>query len=165
MPEAPVRYILDSSFFLSGFQLPEGHLFTVPEVVAEVREDRKELRFAVSLGLVVREPDAPFVGRIEEAAEKSGDIFRMSGVDVKLLALALELEGVLITDDYSMQNTAALVGIRFESRGERGITRVETWYHRCRYCGVYQERHYPDCPICGGPMRTTRKPPHGTDGM
>jgi len=160
MPGTTAKYILDSSFFLSGFQLPDGELYTVPQVVDEVRPGRKELGFASALGLSIRSPDEKFILTVQETAEKSGDISRMSLVDLSLVALAFELNGTLLTDDYSMQNTAQLLGVHFKPLGQKGITRVETWYFRCRYCGKYQNKKYPDCPICGGPMKTTRRPPN-----
>lgn len=155
-------YILDSSFFLSGMQPPEGELFTVSEVVDEVRPDRKELGFASALGLSVLTPNDDSIHAVEDAARKTGDISRMSTVDVQLVALAFQLSGILLTDDYSMQNTARSMNVDFRPLAQQGIRKVVTWYHRCRYCGQYQEKHYEECPTCAGPMKTTRKPPAGT---
>ena len=162
MPGTPARFILDSSFFLSGFQIPEGDLYTIPQVVDEVRPERKELLFSMAKGLSVITPSDPSIRTVEEASRGTGDIQRLSKTDIDLIALALEIEGVLLTDDYSMQNTAQVLGVCFKPLGQKGITRVETWYVRCRYCGKYQTKEYPDCPICGGPMRTTRRPPEGS---
>jgi UPF0271 protein len=41
--------------------------------------------------------------------------------------------------------------------GLKGITRVIRWNYLCTGCGkVFKEEH-PDCPICGSPLRTTRR--------
>lgn len=152
-------YILDSSCFLSGIQPPAGILYTVPGVVDEVRPGRKELGFARALGLEVRTPAPGSIRQVEEAAGSTGDIHRLSNTDIHLIALALETGGTLLTDDYSMQNTARSLGTPYRPVAGTGISKVERWYHRCAYCGAYQEGPSRECPICGGPMKTTRRPP------
>ena len=114
MPGKPSVYILDSSFFLSGFPVPDGELYTVHLVVDEVRPDRKELHFARSKGLQVMEPSEETVLSVRTAAEGTGDLGRLSETDISVLALALEKKGILISDDYSIQNCASVLGIRFE---------------------------------------------------
>ncbi|MCK4613366.1 MAG: hypothetical protein KAU14_01075 [Thermoplasmata archaeon] len=159
MPGCTAVFILDSSFFLSGFQLLEGELFTIPEVVEEIGSERKGLLFAKAIGLRVLSPPKEAVERVKEKAKVTGDETRMSETDILLLALALELRGILLTDDYSMQNTAEALGIPYRSLVQKGIKRVEKWYFRCAYCGRYLEENYPECPVCGGPVRTVRRPP------
>ncbi len=161
MPGTSAIFILDSSFFLSGFQLPDGELYTVPQVVDEVKPERKELLFSQAVGLSVVTPSDASIDHIREVGKQTGDLSRLSNPDIHLLALTYELKGILLTDDYSMQNTAAVLGIEYRPIAQKGITRVQTWYFRCRYCGAYQSKEYPDCPICGGPMKTTRRPPNG----
>jgi endoribonuclease Nob1 len=161
MPGIPSKFILDSSFFLSGTQPPEGQLFTVPSVVDEVRPGRKELLICEALGMQIRSPTQESMERIEETAKKTGDISRVSRTDMELIALALELQGTLFTDDYSMQNISASLGVKFHSLLQRGIRKIAKWYYRCKYCGKYQETEREDCGVCGGPIKTTRKPPKG----
>jgi endoribonuclease Nob1 len=159
MPGTTAKFILDSSFFLSGIQPPEGDLFTVPKVVDEIRPDRKELAFSRALGLQILDPDAGSLKEVKKTSMRTGDVHRLSEVDIELVALSLQLHGTLLTDDYSMQNVAKVLNIEFRGLGQKGITKIETWYYRCKYCGQYQGQIYKECPTCGGPMRTTRKPP------
>ena len=159
MPDRDIIYILDSSFFLSGFQPPDGKLVTTDQVVEEIGSDRKELQFVRSRGLRIQSPSPSALDKVLKQAQETGDDSRMSETDIALVALALELDGVLVTDDYSMQNTANIMKIPYHSIAQKGITRLEKWYHRCAYCGIYLEKKYPDCPTCGGPVRTTRRPP------
>jgi len=159
----PAIFILDSSFFLSGLSPPKGDLYTVPQVVEEVRSGRKELIFAESLGLRILESSYRAIELVKEESKRTGDITRLSETDIQLLALALDLKGVLLTDDYSMQNTAMSMGIAYEALAQKGIRKLETWYYRCAYCGRYLENSkwekHRECEICGGPMRSTRRPP------
>lgn len=159
MPGKPSVYILDSSFFLSGYPVPDGELFTIPNVVEEVRPDRKELDFARSKGLQVMDPPEEAIRTVKDSAQRTGDLGRLSDTDICILALALHKKGILISDDYSVQNTASFLGIQYASLLEQGISKVVTWYHRCSYCGRYDEEDRADCTTCGGPMRRTRRPP------
>jgi len=161
MPGKPSVYILDSSFFLSGYPVPDGELYTIPFVVEEVRPDRKELHFALSKGLQVIEPSEGSLRTVRDTAQRTGDVGRLSEADISILALALEKGGILVSDDYSVQNCATVLGVRFESLLEKGISKVATWYHRCAYCGRYEETDRNDCTTCGGPMKKTRRPPTG----
>lgn len=152
-------FILDSSFFLSGFQPPYGEFYTTPQVIDELGAERKEIQVANAAGLRIVSPGSDALDRAKETAVRSGDIGRLSETDIGLVALTLELGGVLLTDDYSMQNVARILGMEYRSVALDGIKRVEKWYFRCRYCGKYHEEKYPDCPVCGGPLKTTRRPP------
>lgn len=152
-------FILDSSFFLSGFQTPYGEFYTTPQVIDELGAERKEIRIANAAGLRIVSPGDKSLGLVRETAQKSGDIGRLSETDSGLLALALELDGILMTDDYSMQNVAHLLGVKYRPVARKGIRKVEQWYFRCSYCGKYHDENYPDCPVCGGPLKTTRRPP------
>ena len=152
-------YILDSSFFLSGIAFPRGELLTVPEVVEEVKATRKELLFAMAKGLRVLSPSKEALRRVKEIARTTGDDARISEADARLLALSLETGGIILTDDYSIQNTAESLGLSYRPVLQRGIARVEKWYYRCSYCGRYLSEFQSQCPVCGGPVKTTRRAP------
>ena len=94
---------------------------------------------------------------MEEAARKSGDIGRLSPVDITVLALALDVNGTVMTDDYSIQNTARIMGIPYRAVGQTGITKVEKWNYQCIGCGKWYKEKMPDCPICGSQLRGHRK--------
>lgn len=46
------------------------------------------------------------IEKVRSAAERTGDIDRLSPTDSQVLALALELSAPLISDDYSIQNVS-----------------------------------------------------------
>ncbi len=97
------------------------------------------------------------LSKVKEAAKGTGDSARLSRTDTEILALALELRAAVATDDYSIQNLASVLGIEYMPMNMKGITKVVRWNYLCTGCGkVFKEPH-PDCPVCGSPLRTTRR--------
>ena len=105
--------------------------------------------------LRVRPPSISFLKKIEEASKKVGDLL-LSKADKQVLALASELkdEGYdprIVTDDYSIQNVAHLVGVEFASLITFGIRFRLYWIKYCPAC----HRKYPSdykhkrCEVCG----------------
>ena len=93
--------------------------------------------------LRVRPPSISFLKKIEEASKKVGDLL-LSKADKQVLALASELkdEGYdprIVTDDYSIQNVAHLVGVEFASLITFGIRFRLYWIKYCPAC----HRKYP----------------------
>ena len=91
-------------------------------------------------------------------AEALGEGGRLSEADMDLLALAMDLEVPCLTDDYSIQNVAALLGIEALPFREAGIKDVWTWGLRCSGCRrtfeAEEARAGDPCPVCGAPLRT-----------
>lgn len=105
--------------------------------------------------LRVRAPSTSFLEKVEEASKKVGDVL-LSKADRQVLALALELkdEGYdprIVTDDYSIQNVANLVGVEFASLMTFGIRYRLYWIKYCpachrKYPSDYKHKH---CEVCG----------------
>ena len=99
-------------------------------------------------------------------AADSGDLPRLSAVDLDVLALAVGLELPLYTDDYRLQNTMQKAGLETKSVGTTGAKQVWRWELRCSGCGkqapvpkdVESSRKGPvkDCEACGSPMLLKR---------
>ena len=62
-----------------------------------------------------------------EAAAQSGDLPRLSDVDLDVLALALALDATLVTDDYRLQNTMQFLDRPTQSVGTVGAKQVWKW--------------------------------------
>ena len=161
--------VLDTSAFISGFDP-----FTIQIAQYTVSEVRHELspnslawtRFntAVENGkLKVRTPKAEFVNRVEASSKTVGDLLFLSSADKQVLALGLELkdEGYrpeIVTDDYSIQNVANKMGVKFASLMTFGIRYRLHWIV---YCPACHRKYPPDCQlkfckICGTKLK--RKP-------
>jgi|Deesub1362A_J573_1020465.scaffolds.fasta_scaffold00872_20 UPF0271 protein len=153
------KYIIDSSaiFFRKGLY---PSMVTVPEVIKEIR-DSSSVDYLSFIDLEVKEPDGSCVEEIEKIAKRSGDIYRLSETDIKLLALALTVrkegfEPVIVTDDYSIQNVAKIAQLKTDSIIQKGISKEFMWIRRCRGCKREVEDGTERCPICGSEIYLSR---------
>jgi len=145
-------YVHDTASLLAGLPaLLYGKNYTTPDNLREVKdaESRKSL-FIYQNKLIVMEPEESYVKKIKEVAKELGE--RLSITDIKVLALALQLRGVILSDDYGVLNVAQSLGIKWRSVRTKGITRKMRWENYCPNC----KRTYPpelrECPVCGSPL-------------
>jgi UPF0271 protein len=118
---------------------------------------RRRLEFLLESGLKVVSPSEDTLKEVVSAAEESGDISRVSEADLEILGLAKELEATLLTDDYSIQNLAAILNVDYLGISQEGIKRKFKWRIRCKGCGRFWDTMHPSCPVCGSELKTTRK--------
>ena len=161
--------VLDTCAFIAGFDpfSVEEEQYSVPMVKNELFSNSLAwVRFntAVDSGkLKVRTPSASFLDRIKEASKTVGDVLFLSDVDMQVLALALELkstgyDSLIVTDDYSIQNVANQIGVKFAPLMTFGIRFRLHWILYCPAC----HRKYPSdykpklCEVCGTQLK--RKP-------
>ena len=77
-----------------------------------------------------------------------------------ILALASDInaendkEAVILTDDYSIQNVAYTLNIKFESISQKGIAKRFIWSRRCLGCGKNFKENLKTCPICGSATKS-----------
>jgi len=160
--------VVDTSAFIAGFNpfsSGEEHI-TTPMVEDEVRNSLIALRVktAVESGkLKIMLPSAEFLAKAKGYATSLGDSFVLSETDIQLLALALQLQTtgknpIIVTDDYSIQNVATKMGLKFASLAAFGIRRLIHWICYCPAC----HQKYPanvkskTCRVCGSELK--RKP-------
>lgn len=149
--------ILDASAFYAGipFRSQETH-HTTPMVLEEVRHIKKShdaIGTLVEAGrLRVVKPGAQYAAAARERAAYSGDAQTLSESDISVLALALELNGEILTDDFAISNTAAGLGIGVLHSMTGGIRRAGRWIYYCAGCGV-QFFRITECPRCGNALR------------
>ncbi len=148
--------VLDTSFFLGEFPA-EGESFTVPSVLDELRDIRAKGNFEkwCARGLKVQSPTEENRRRVISAARRTKDLNVISGTDRDLLALALDLEADLYTDDFAIQNVALLLGVKTVPILQRKARRVH-WKYRCSGCGRYAEQE-GICPVCGAGIKRKLK--------
>jgi UPF0271 protein len=140
---------------------------TVPKVKQEIGTNSMiwmRFKTATENGkLKVKVPSEEFLKKVEASAVTVGDSFFLSETDMQILALALELKAAgyspqIVTDDYSIQNVATQMGIKFASLATFGIRRLLEWIRYCPAC----RREYPAnygstrCAVCGTELK--RKP-------
>ncbi len=139
------KYVVDSGAMIRKFY---SNAFTVEEALKEI-EGRTPL-FVPE----VKEPSRRAVEDVIKAAEATGDLSKLSKVDIKLIALALELNAVLVTDDFAMQNVAEYLGIKWQPVELKGIKELRKWVFVCKACGrAFDEYPGDGCPYCGGEIK------------
>ena len=114
-----------------------------------------------------REVSEQWLETAKECAAQSGDLPRLSDVDLDVLALALGLELALVTDDYRLQNTMNAAGKTSKSVGTAGAKQVWKWELRCTGCRTAQDvpedvsrskkGEVGDCDRRGSPLVLKRK--------
>jgi len=161
--------VLDTSAFVAGFDpfSISAEQYTIPMVKKElIVSSMSRVRFqtAVESGkLKVKTPDRIFLEKVKTSANIIGDTFFLSETDFQILALALELKTrgyspLIATDDYSIQNVANQMGIKFASLATFGIRFRLHWM---RYCPACRRRYPADyrsrkCEVCDTELK--RKP-------
>ena len=105
----------------------------------------------------------------KSAAAATGDLPRLSTVDLEVLALALGMQRVLVTDDYRLQNVAMQAGLEARSLATKGAKQPWSWVWRCTGCGKQhavqtdtqrkRDGPGPECHDCGRPtvMKRARR--------
>ncbi|MGB9838213.1 type II toxin-antitoxin system VapC family toxin [Methanothermobacter sp.] len=160
-----MKRVLDASAFINGY-IPEGtENYTVRSVTAEIKDFNSVmvLERALSDGrLQIIEPDPESMRKVEEVTSRSGDAMRLSSTDREVIGLAVSLKKggrvTVITDDYTMQNTLRILGIRFQSVLTSGIKETYHWRKICTGCRrVYpQDYELEECEICGSEIKKKR---------
>ncbi len=157
--------VLDTSALITGFgPASHGNTYTVSEVIGEIKNRDLKLKVELFLedgSLKIMEPSEEALKRAERAARKSGDISSLSGADLKVIALVIELERqganvAVMTDDYAVQNVIKILGMSFKPGAEMGIKKIIKWKKVCTAC---KKRFAPDfendCTHCGSKLRVT----------
>jgi endoribonuclease Nob1 len=153
-------YILDTSAILSGkpMNFENIKMITTPKIRDEIQPGGRDYRifeFLIEKGLNIQIPSYKAIKKIDEISSKTGDIYRLSDADKEILAIALDInndkekEAVIITDDYSIQNTASEIGLKFENIAQNGITKKLKWGIICTGCGKKFKENINVCLICG----------------
>jgi UPF0271 protein len=156
------RHALDAGAFYAGIPfLSSGSYCTTQAVFDEVKHIKKAhgaietLLAAGSLEII--DPDKNNVERAKVAAKKTGDYQKLSRADFSIIALALQLQVKLLTDDYAVANVAAALKIPAESSSSKGIRETRKWIAYCSACGRSFGPTAKECPLCGNRLRRKYK--------
>ncbi|MGZ7046996.1 MAG: ribonuclease VapC [Methanobacterium sp.] len=155
-------YVLDASAIIGGFYSKSNSNFTTSEVILEIKDLKSSLLIQSAMengNLQLEEPDKEDIEKTNKIIESSGDILRLSETDKNIIALALKLKRtgynpIVVTDDYSMQNSLKIINLPFKSVLTEGITEVYNWIKICKGCKKKYPSDYSfeDCEICGSPV-------------
>jgi UPF0271 protein len=151
-----MKLILDSSAILSGkLDWTDHECYTSPTISHELEKSdlSEKFQYLIDAGLRIMAPSINSIEKVRAGARKTGDINRLSEPDIELLGLAYELDGVILTSDFSIQNVACELNIPFLSPTDEEITNVIKWQFQCKGCAQIFEEKQKDCPICGSQLR------------
>lgn len=154
-------YITDSAVFIMGnCNLDCSLMITVPSVADELKSRDAVLRFdlAKEAGLRVEWPEPEMVKEVRKKAEQTRDSEELSKTDIEILAKALEHRdrGILLTDDYAVQNVAVQLGIQVKPIAQKKIRDVIIWQKQCIGCRKTFDKG-DVCLICGSALKKKRK--------
>ncbi len=149
-----MKLVLDTSALLSGMDFA-GDVYLPTSVMREARKRGLNTRMEsfIEARARVLEPEGEELGRVRKASRETGDEGSLSQTDKDVLALALQLDAVIVTDDYSIQNVASRLGIAYHSAVLPGIRKELGWDFRCTGCGRHWHEKVDPCPVCGSRVR------------
>ncbi len=148
---------MDATAFYAGipFSSQTTHYVTtlVFDEIKHIKKNHNALQILIdSNRLLVREPQADFQERVEKCAQKTGDIHSLSKQDISCIALSLELNTELISDDFAVLNVSNKLGINTIPLMTNGIKVVGKWIFYCPAC----KKDFSDeknCLLCGNKLK------------
>ena len=152
-----VSRVLDATAFYAGipFSSQTTHYVTtlVFDEIKHIKKNHDALQILIdSNRLLVRQPQVDFQERVEKCAQKTGDIHSLSKQDISCIALSLELNTELISDDFAVLNVSNKLGINTIPLMTNGIKVVGKWIFYCPAC----KKDFSDeknCLLCGNKLR------------
>lgn len=149
--------ILDASAFYAG--VPFGSTddcYTTSLVFEEIKHIKKNQDALGTLletnRLKIREPDKESTIAAVKAARDTGDYQQLSKQDVSIIALCIEMNGEIISDDFAISNVARNLGLKISPIMTQGIIDVGKWVHYCPGCRT-NHNSGNECPMCGTPLK------------
>ena len=151
-----MKCVLDSTVFFLDFPV-SGDLYTTPLVVGELVDLPSKCRFEkyASSGLQVLTPQPESIQRVQELQNCTRDAGVISDTDSEIIALALDLDAVIYTDDFAIQNVAMELDVPVHPIQQRTAKKI-VWKYRCSGCGRYFKSD-GECPVCGSKIKRKLK--------
>ena len=152
--------VLDSSAFYAGIPFSSNEPSCITSLIYNEIEHIKKDHDAVQIlvetkRLTIRDPEHRFITIVHDAAKKSGDFPNLSEEDISTIALSLQLNAELVTDDFAISNVAKNLSIKVIPVMTNGIKNVVIWKYYCPGCKTNFSK-VSECPRCGS--RLKRKP-------
>jgi UPF0271 protein len=122
--------VLDAAAFINSALVDAGGCATTREVIEELRSlpARSVADAAIVAGkLRIMQPSQGSVMKVKEKAGEIGSSHKLSPADLSVAALALDTGATIVTDDWTLQNLAAHLGVPFEAVGRGRIREKRTF--------------------------------------
>lgn len=149
--------ILDASAFYAGVPFrSSSDCYTTSLVYDEIKHIKKNQDALGTLletnRLKIREPDGESTKAAISAAKDTGDYPQLSKQDLSIIALCIELDGEIISDDFAISNVAKNIGLKISPIMTQGIKDVGRWVHYCPGCRT-NHKTGRECPMCATPLK------------
>jgi len=147
---------LDATAFYAGIPFASNDSFMTTSMVYEEIQHIKTKQGALEMlqqtnRLQIRDPSQENIIIVTDASIKTGDNLTISKQDISIVALALENNIELITDDFAVTNVAKQLKIKTSSLMTKGISIIGKWISYCSMCGKEFSKQ-KECPICGSKL-------------
>lgn len=149
--------ILDASAFYAGVPFgSDNDCYTTSLVYEEIKHIKKNEDVLGTLmetnRLKIMDPDKESVNAAIASAKQTGDFQQLSKQDISIIALCINFNGLIITDDFAVTNVAKNIGLKTSSIMTTGIQDVGRWVHYCPGCRI-NHTSGKECPMCGTPLK------------
>jgi endoribonuclease Nob1 len=161
--ESAFRYALDAGAFYTGliFLSSTYRYYTTQAVFDEVKHIKRSHGAIEALiesnTLQILNSDRNSIEKVVAAARRTGDYAKLSDADISIIALALQLEIVLVSNDYAVANVATTLKIPVKSVAGKGIKHTRRWIAYCSACGRAFGPNAKECRLCGNRLRRKYK--------
>ena len=149
--------ILDASAFYAGvpFRSSDDY-YTTSLAYDEIKHIKKNQDVLGTLletnRLKIREPNKESTEAAIKAAKDTGDFPQLSKQDISIIALCIEMNGEIISDDFAISNVIKNLGLKISPIMTQGIKDVGKWVHYCPGCRT-NHTNKKECPMCGTPLK------------
>jgi len=149
--------ILDASAFYAGVPFRSSNdCYTTSLVYDEIKHIKKNHDALGTLletnRLKIREPDNESTKTAITAAKDTGDFPQLSKQDISIIALCIEMNGEIISDDFAISNVAKNLDLKVSPIMTQGIKDVGKWVHYCPGCKT-NHTSGKECSMCGTPLK------------
>ena len=145
--------VLDASGILhSDLDFSTSQYFITNSILQELLDENSKLMVeqGIRSGYIkVKDPNAESIEKVRKTARDSGDIYKLSGADIDVIALAVENHADIVSDDYSIQNVSKILQIKYHTTAQEGIKKEYEWGKICPGCGLKHSMEFDECEVCG----------------
>jgi len=148
--------VLDASAFYAGIPFASSEkCFTTQAVFDEIKHIKRNHN-AVEMLIVTKRleiitPETEYTQKVIPKAKDTGDFQNLSTGDISVIALCLQLNAELVTDDFAVSNLAKHLNLNVIPVMTKGITHMANWVHFCSGCQKTFSK-ISKCPLCGNKL-------------
>jgi len=146
-----MKVVLDPSSIMniSFADLKENIVFYITEsALNEIKDYLNKIKIS-KFKLYVLNPKEKTIKEIKEKLLNFVPLELLSDSDIELIALAKELNYVLFTEDFKIQNACYFLKIKFDNFRKKIIKYAYLYRKFCPNCKKFFENKYKKCKYCG----------------